>query len=57
MATLGTIDKVTCYLVSQIIGLLQGPDLHVPGVTRGMGNVFVIALLRVTLLNARELRK
>ena len=37
MATLGTIDKGTCYLVSQIIGLLQGPDLHVPGVTRGDG--------------------
>ena len=44
MATLGTIDKGTCYLVSQIIGLLQGPDLHVPGVTRGMGNVFLMAL-------------
>ena len=31
--------------------------LHAPGVTEGKGHVFVMALHRVTLLNARELKE
>ena len=54
MATLGTPDRGTCYHVSHIIGLLQPPGrtFMYLGVTGGRGNVFVMALLQVTLLNA-----
>ena len=59
MATLGAPDRRTCYQVFPDYWFAPGAQshLHVPWVTGGSGNVFVMALPRATLLNAKELRE
>ena len=61
MVTLGTPDRGTCYLVSQIIGLLQAPGrtcmyLEVTGSGELCVGVCLKSIPRVTPLNAGELK-
>ena len=58
MVTLWTLDRGSCSQVPQIIGVLQAPAAPTStGGNRGRGNVFVIVLPQVTLLNVMELRE